>query len=228
MSLDQYEMAVRVAVCCYHPKYMLHTPPAGTGAKMDKAFQVAVELAGLEIQLSAGYFAWLELTFHKARTKGWNCDSHEKGFRKVLAMLAFENVSGETISYVQIPKRVWSDFTLWTGLPHTKAKVTSYLLSHCLDDHKSLVRGLHMVLEDVAHEGYKVKRAKFFQRLSPSCGRMGRAPSRRRERRRQNEVSRHPWKLPCSRERGETYQELESGPSQEWRLGISLPGRGLW
>jgi hypothetical protein len=37
------------------------------------------------------------------------------------------------------------------------------LLSRCLDDHQSLVKGLHMVVEDVAHEGYKVKRAKFFK-----------------------------------------------------------------
>lgn len=155
----------RIPVCRPHPEaiFYIFRNDAGTGRHMDNAIQVAIDLAGLDIELNSQYLAQLE-TIHR-RTGGdrFHCTS-DTVISCLNIVLKFEDEGdARKVDYADLAPPVRQLFTKWSGLAASRANMEEVLWPKCPEWHVSLVKGLHVLMVE---RSVQARRAMGFPELA--------------------------------------------------------------
>ena len=158
----------RIAVCCPHPEAVFHASRLrGVGLEMDNAIQVAVDLAGLDIELNTHYFAYRE-SMHCQKVPELVSSFSGAAIPCLIGMLRYENEGdAPKIDYLDLPFSMKDLFTKWSGLKATRDNMEEDLWSRCPEWHVSLVKGLHILCVEKSVE---TRRALGFPGARPCSG----------------------------------------------------------
>jgi hypothetical protein len=150
----------QVMVCCEHTQAIFHRHARGLGVgkHMDEAIRIACELAGLQINLNARYFEWMENERIKKGRDGWNFSAKDSPISMLNKMLKYENEGAAElpkVPYSQINHSLRMCYRKWTGEnDDSEEAMRKYFDQNdlCPPHHVSIVKGLHalMILKSIA------------------------------------------------------------------------------